>query len=170
MARLTVTVEGEVEEVREALLRLFNGEPVSSGDPKPDSPPGSQSTSEEEPKPSPEPPLDWTSEELARLWAYLTDPARRVLGEVAGQPNGYPLADLERALGSDMRRIGGNLSSVGHAMRRLYRVGDAYTRPWPILKDGYKRVYLMDESVAASIRELVAQSGEDDAAEIGDDE
>ena len=170
MARLTVTVEGEVEEVREALLRLFNGEPVGWGDPKPDSPPGPLSVGDENPKPSPEPPLDWTNEELARLWAYLTDPARRVLGEVAGQPNGYPLADLERALGSDMRRIGGNLSSVGHAMRRLYRVGDAYTRPWPILKDGYKRVYLMDESVAASIRELVAQSGEDDAAEIGDDE
>lgn len=167
MARLTVTVEGEAEEVREALLRLFGGEPAGSPDAGAGSSLRPQPPGDEEPKTPPEPPLPWTQEELARLWAYLTIPARRVLGEVAERPDGYRLEELEQALGSDMGRIGGNLSSVGHAMRRLYRVGDSYTKPWPISRDKYTRVYLMDEGVAASIREFAAQNGEDDAGEPG---
>lgn len=161
MARLTVTVEGEAEEVRGALLRLVSGDadgwPVRSSG----SSLGPQSASEDESPTSPEPPLPWTKEELAQLWGYLTHPARRVLREVAEQPDGYPFKELEQALGTTMSSIGGNLSSVGHAMRRLYRIGESYTKPWPISGVTHKREYQMDESVAASIRELAAQSAEE---------
>ena len=81
---------------------------------------------------------------------------------MADQPDGYRFEELERSLGLDMRRIGGSLSSVGHTMRRLYRVDDVYVRPWPLVGDKYKRVYLMDEQVAEMIRELAVQSGDED--------
>lgn len=165
MARLTITVEGEAEEVREALLRLFGGESGGLSAPEPDAPLGPQPAHEELPKSPPEPLLAWTREDLNRLWANLSDKARQVLAEVAQQPDGYRLEDLEQALGRNMGSIGGNLSSVGHAMGRLYRVGDSYTRPWPLVGDKYKRVYLMDEDVAASIRELAAPSAIEDAEE-----
>lgn len=161
MARVTITVEGEAEEVRGALLRLVNGEVDGWSVTGSSSSLGPQSADEEESRTSPDLPLPWTKEELAQLWAYLTYPARRVLREVAEQPDGYHFEDLAQVLGSNMRSIGGNLSSVGHAMRRLYATGDSYTKPWPISGDKHRRVYLMDESVATSIRELAAQTGEE---------
>ena len=82
---------------------------------------------------------------------------------MADRPDGFRFEELERSLGLDMRRIGGSLSSVGHAMRRLYRVDDVYVRPWPLVGDKYKRIYLMDERVAEMVRELTAQNGDDDA-------
>jgi len=162
MARLTITVEGEADEVREALRHLLGGDLVGTSGPAAGLPPDQQSTGDGEPTAAPPPPLTWTHDELSRLWAHLTDPARRVLREVADQPDGYRFEELERSLGLDMRRIGGSLSSVGHTMRRLYRVDDVYVRPWPLVGDKYKRVYLMDEQVAEMIRELTVQSGDED--------
>jgi hypothetical protein len=163
MAKITVTVEGEAQEVREALLNLFGdglGEKrgaitVSSR--------GPQSVDEDQQEELPEAPQPWTKDELNRLWAYLTIPARRVLSEVAERPDGYRFEDLGQALGSNMSSIGGNLSSVGHAMRRLYRVGDSYTKQWPLVGDKYKRIYLMDRTVAEMIREIAAENGVDQA-------
>lgn len=146
MTRVTVTIEGEAEEIREALARLLGSD---GGDTTP--------APEVEVAPEPQP---WEREDLSRLWSSLTDPARRVLAEVATRPQGYPLQELEEALGLNMRRIGGNLSSVGHAMRRYFRQGGHYTREWPLQGDRNKRRYLMEDDVAGWIREFAAEGGE----------
>lgn len=167
MARLTVTVEGEAQEVREALLRLLNGDTIvssatSSGlDSVPDS------TGGKAPEVSPQLQLPWTKEELAQFWPYLTAPAQRVLGEIATQPDGYRFEELAQTLGSDMRIIGGNLASVGHAMRRLHNDGESFTKSRPHSKDAFKRVYRMEEDVAAWIREFAAQDGSEDVGARG---
>lgn len=160
MARVTVTVEGEVEEVQDALRRLLSGELAG------EVVTNSKSTSEqaipgdEDLTTAQASEHAWSHDELARFWVQLTDPARRVLAEVAKRPAGYTFEDLAQALNTDMRRIGGNLSSVGHTMRRLYRVGDTYSKPWPIDGDKYKGVYRMDTKVAESIRNLALQAGD----------
>lgn len=145
MAHVTVTVEGEAEEVRSALVALLGPAGLD----------GLGEGSGQGGAPSP-----WTVDEMARLWDYLTRNAQRVLATVAQQPDGYSHEDLERALGSDMRTIGGNLSSVGHAMRRLYRSGDSYLKPWPIENDYAWRRYRMDADVAGMVRDLWAASEE----------
>jgi hypothetical protein len=152
MARVTVTIEGDTEEIRTALRTLLGELALESG---------SQGVLSK-PAVTPEQTgsTNWTPDELARFWPFLTKPAQRILRLVAEKPEGYPSQDLERVLGYDMRHIGGNLSSVGHAMRRLYRVGDSYTKPWPIERDGATGQYRMQPDVAAVIRRLADNEGE----------
>ncbi len=158
MARITVTVEGEAEDVREALRRLIGGESLrsttSSAVTSPYPPHGSDVGSTT----ASEPPAPWTKDEVARSWPYLSLPAQRVLGEIAMRPEGYPLDELAQSLDSNMRVIGGNLASVGHMMRRLYKDGGSFTKPLPLKRDTFKRVYVMEEDVATWIRELAGKT------------
>src|SRR5680860_855347 len=100
MARVIVAVEGEAEDVREALLRLIGGESPGSTTSGSVISPYPQSGGEEGSTTVLDPPVPWTKEELARFWPNLTLPARRVLGEIATRPDGYRFEDLAQALGS----------------------------------------------------------------------
>jgi hypothetical protein len=155
MARITVTVEGEAEEVRAALSALLGSASVDVASDEPSREPviGEGRGTVQSP---------WTADDLAHLWEYLTPDAQRVLATIAQQPDGYPFSDLEVELATDMRTIGGNLSSVGHAMRRLYGAGASYLRPWPLSKDATMRRYRMDEDVAETIRRLSAETTQGD--------
>lgn len=153
MARMTVTVEGEANEVRGALEALLgsvvldgSGEALGKGQ----SVAGGQKAAQ-----SP-----WTPDDLGRLWSILTPNAKRVLATVAQEPDGYAHQDLERVLETDMQTIGGNLSSVGHAMRRLYSTDGGYLKPWPIDNDYAWRRYRMDKDVAKMIRDLWDVTGD----------
>lgn len=155
MARVTVTVEGDVEEVRAALVALLGSEELGGSSEELGQ--GRAIVGGQGATRSP-----WTPGELARLWDYLTPNAQRVLATVARRPEGYAHEDLVRDLDSDMRSIGGNLSSVGHAMRRLFRSGDTYLKPRPIENDYAWRRYRMDEDVAEMVRGLSPETTEDD--------
>lgn len=153
MARVTVTIEGEADEVRDALVRLLGSDDAGATA-------ANGATLGDGVAPPPVVPIPWTQDDMALFWSFLTSPARQVLAEVAQRPGGYAFQDLERALGLDMRRIGGSLSSVGHAMRRLYRTGNGYSRDWPLRGDKNKRVYLMEPEVAGWVQELAGAGGE----------
>jgi phosphoribosylaminoimidazole-succinocarboxamide synthase len=126
MPRVTITVEGEPEEARVALMKLLGIEP----DPNSGIHHGE---------------AGWTEEEMARFWGLLRPGARRILTEVAKWPDGYGLENLKRVLELTGQEIGGQKSSIGHAMRQFEG------KPYPIQFDGYN--YRMDGDFAAWIRE-----------------
>lgn len=140
MARVTLTIEGEPEEIREA-LRILLGAEGSEGIER-----GAKT----------QPTDSWTSEELAELFIRLSPGAQEVLAEIARRPQGYPNPMLQKALGLDGATIGGRLSSVGSKQSRFPGKPPLYAY------DGY--VYRMAPEVAQIMRKLAqtnAEKGED---------
>ena len=129
MARVTLTIEGNPQEVRRTMRKLL-GPGRHATDPRGPGGPGGQPRVKREP---------WTAEELGRIWSEITVGARRVLAEIATQPSGYPSAELQKRLEMDGKAIGGTLSSVGVVSRRfegrppVYRFRwDEYRMPPPV--------------------------------------
>ncbi len=139
MPRVTITIEGEFDEIQTILQRLATGEP--------DNP-----VSLEEPVSAP---IAWTPEELAALWNMIESGARGILAEIATRPDGYPFTELQHALGMNGSNIAGRLSSVGHAMRRFPE------KPHPVTRDYRTRQYTIDAEVADVIRRLARGGGEE---------
>jgi hypothetical protein len=111
MARITVTIEGEWEEVRNVLASLTERpSPEGRGKERREGPPVAGPEEVVEGR-------EWTEGQVRRLWRRLSDDARRVLKEVARHPEGIGWQALQQALGMRARQVGGTLSSVGHRMR-----------------------------------------------------
>lgn len=154
MARIVITIEGDSQEIgaiQEVLQRLAGlaaaefepGETVRG--------PG-----EREP---------WTFEEFRQFWSRLQDGARQILAEIAKRPEGYPMVELERALGVPARVIGGRLSSVGHAMRRFpHKEEPVEFRTGGDEAPG-RRIYFMKPEIARMIRRLVSAGAAEEAAD-----
>ena len=144
MARITITIEGESQEIEaiQAVLQRLAGVTAV---------PGAGGAAPEANRTAPR--EAWTLEEFQHFWSQLKDGARAILTEVARRPEGYPMRDLEQALGLPARVIGGRLSSIGHAMRRFeskeepieFRTGR---------DDGPRRVYSMKPAIARLVLRL----------------
>ncbi len=146
MARITITIEGESQEIEaiQAVLQRLAGVAMAVG--------AEEAAAAEAGWPGGER-QSWTFEEFQQFWSRLKEGARQILAEIAKRPEGYPMADLERALGLPARVIGGRLSSVGHAMRRF----EWKERPVEFRTGGdeeMRRVYFMNPEVARMIRRL----------------
>ena len=89
-----------------------------------------------------------TAEEFRHVWPQLSAGSRTVLAEVATRPQGYPVADLLAHLGVDGPHLGGMLSSLGFAMKRLPGKQD------PLVRDWVAGQYRLPPDIAAVIREL----------------
>lgn len=167
MAKVTITIEGEPEEVRRTLRRLAGrgchhhhgggrcghhhhhhhggaeegGEPIQW-----------QGHHRRRRGRGPDHPgwLPWTAEELAQVWNEVTAGARRVLAEIAKRPDGYPAAELQQALGMDGKAIGGTLSSVGVVSRRYGERMPLYVFHWDL--------YRMRPRIAEAVRRLADSS------------
>jgi hypothetical protein len=132
MARVTITIEGEAQEIRQTLRKLLG--PMGHG--KGPQPGAGIGRTGEGKRAAREP---WTLEELTQVWNEITVGARRVLAEIARRAEGYPSSELQQALGMDGKAIGGTLSSVGVVSRRfgarppIYRFRwDEYRMPPPV--------------------------------------
>ncbi|MCS7051227.1 MAG: hypothetical protein NZL87_06400, partial [Thermomicrobium sp.] len=98
-------------------------------------------------------------------WSRLQDGARQILAEIAKRPEGYPMVDLERALGVPARVIGGRLSSVGHAMRRFpHKEEPVEFRTGGDEAPG-RRIYFMKPEIARMIRRLASEGVAEEAAD-----
>jgi len=154
MARIVITIEGDSQEIgaiQEVLQRLAGlaGAEYEAGE-------AVRAAGEREP---------WTYEEFRQFWSRLQDGARQILAEIAKRPEGYPMVELERALGVPARVIGGRLSSVGHAMRRFpHKEEPVEFRTGGDEAPG-RRIYFMKPEIARMIRRL---AGEGAAEEAGD--
>jgi hypothetical protein len=89
-----------------------------------------------------------TAEEFRHLWPQLSAGSRAVLAEVAMRPQGYPVADLLARLSVDGPHLGGMLSSLGIAIKRLPGKQD------PLVRDWVAGQYRLPPDIAAVIREL----------------
>ncbi|QDV37377.1 hypothetical protein [Tautonia plasticadhaerens] len=132
MARVTITIEGEAQEIRRTLRKLLG--PMGMG------PGPRRDRANERGGPGTHGPREpWSPEELTQVWNEITVGARRVLTEIAGRAEGYPSGELQKSLGMDGKAIGGTLSSVGVASRRfgarppIYKFRwDEYRMPPPV--------------------------------------
>jgi hypothetical protein len=154
MAKVTITIEGEPDEVRRTLRKLAGGGHRGRGGRCGMGPEGMRRGRHRgwgagpgmgRGGPDWQP---WTVEELSQVWSEITAGARRVLGEIARRPEGYPAAELQAALGMDGKAIGGTLSSVGVVSRRFGDRMPLYVFHWD--------VYRMRPRLADAVRRLAA--------------
>lgn len=134
-----IVIEGTRDELRDTLEMLLErtaSQPLEQGEDG-----GVSSTSGQELK-------SITVEQFRSLWPQLTAQAQAVLGLVAQQPNGFPVADLLAHLDVDGRSLGGILSSLGFAVKRVPGVQDPLVRDWTLNQ------YRLAPEIAAAIREL----------------
>ena len=154
MARIVITIEGDSQEIgaiQEVLQRLagLTGAEFEAGE-------AVRGPGEREP---------WTFEEFRQFWSRLQDGARQILAEIAKRPEGYPMAELERALGVPARVIGGRLSSVGHAMRRFPQKEEPVEFRTGGDEAPGRRIYFMKPEIARMIRRLVSEGAAEEAAD-----
>ncbi|MGH2614360.1 MAG: hypothetical protein ACRDJC_03915 [Thermomicrobiales bacterium] len=125
VARVTLTIEGEHDELPDVIHQLFRL--VAAPE-----------VEEDEVE-------DWTEEELRDFVDLIQDDARRILAKVVQRPEAYPWDELKEELGLSGYSRAGMMSSVGHAENRFPR------KPPIIERDYRQRVYRMDPDVAAML-------------------
>ncbi len=154
MARIVITIEGDSQEIgaiQEVLQRLAG---LAAGEFEVSELPRAAGEREA-----------WTFEEFRQFWSRLQDGARQILAEIAKRPEGYPMVELERALGVPARVIGGRLSSVGHAMRRFpHKEEPVEFRTGGDEAPG-RRIYFMKPEIARMIRRLASEGAAEEAAD-----
>jgi uncharacterized protein involved in exopolysaccharide biosynthesis len=105
-------------------------------------------------KPAPLPAATWTEEEAEKLLKQIKPNAKRIIAELASQPEGYRRSELVQELGSSEQSVRGQLSSVGGAQRRMGG------KPSPI---SHKKVdgeftYMLDPVVAGVAKQHPAEA------------
>lgn len=125
MAKITISIEGTPDEVTEYLKKLTGGKMphLSTG-------------------------VSWLPEEIKRLYDNLQPEAKRILREIATNPDGYDRDALISRLGITGRGLAGRLSSVGFNKRRLFP-----SKPRPVELDWDTWKYKILPEVADWIRE-----------------
>jgi hypothetical protein len=92
----------------------------------------------------------WSPVDLMRLWSWISPGARRVVGEIARRPEGYPVQEMLDRLGFNGPTLGGYLTAWASGLRQFPRKSD------PIVRDtstGQFRMR-MDTEIARTIRQL----------------
>jgi hypothetical protein len=128
MAKVTISIEGAPDEVTEYLKKL-TGNKVQQ-----------QSAG-----------VSWLPEEIESLYLNLQPEAKRILGEIATNPDGYDRDALITRLGVSGRGLAGRLSSVEFNRKRLFP-----SKPRPVELDWETWKYKMLPEVAEWIRENTA--------------
>lgn len=152
MAKITITVEGEPEELRQTLLGLL-GSSTQEWTPEKDArPPGltleplpvTRDTTEER--------LQWTPELFREFWSGLHQNARQILAEIAHDPEGVDIAGLRKKLGIEPKALAGRLSPVGRAMDRIKkRHKKELPETYPYEADFSAGLYRMDPNIAQMV-------------------
>lgn len=128
MEKVTINIEGTSDDVVKALQRLVG------------------SFAEQEEKMVVK--EDWTEEDIRRFWRMLTESAKVALRVVAKQPNGCPRDALLKELGIKGSQLAGQLSSVGHVLRKFP------TKPTPFGLNWHTWEYDMIPDLADAIIRL----------------
>lgn len=139
-----IIIEGDPEEVARTVIRLGKESLANEV-------PVVEQEREQAGAIAPDSLASWTPQEVSELLRMVTKDARRILEEIARNPNGYSFHDLQTALNMDGLNIAGRLSSLGHQLRR-YKGKVA-----PVTRDYSRRAYFMLPEVAQAIRELVKE-------------
>ena len=160
MVKVSLTVEGDTDEVMDALRKLALGDSSATSAPGaapmavlPSAPP--EDAAPAQPAPEPDAPAGaWSTEHVQTFWGFLAPQARDIYRRVAGG-NGYILSReaLLDGTGLTARVLSGRLSSQGHAVRRIRRFHNV-SLPHPMSFDPPTEEYRMLPDVADAILRL----------------
>lgn len=173
MANITVTIEGDVDEVVAALRGMAGGRrgtaaPAAARAPaiapvvvEAEEPAEAAMEAVAAPAPlpevrAPEPEMAvWTASYASSFWQHLSDTARQAMLRVSRSPNHTQRrAQLMHTLRlSSQRELSGSLSSQGHSLNRLKRQREV-TLPKPLTYDKAEDAYVLDADFAGALREL----------------
>lgn len=165
MAKVTVTIEGDIDEVVATLHGMAgrfspgarsteSAETISASDDDPDGEGGDQSDKatndpdEQQPKPV------WTASYVHTFWRNLSDTARQAMIRVSRSPNHtQKRAQLMHTLQLSQRELSGSLSSQGHSLNRLKRRRGDINLPRPLTYDKTNDAYVLDDHFADALTE-----------------
>ena len=166
MTRVTVSIEGDIDEVI-ATLRGMAGQmsadsvagvitsPIDSWPEDPDSvedQPPTESTAE--PEARPKGPV-WNASYVHTFWRNLSDTARQAMIRVSRSPNQtQQRAQLMHTLQLSQRELSGSLSSQGHSLNRLKRRRGDVNLPRPLTYDRASDAYVLDSDFGEALREI----------------
>ncbi len=167
MANITVTIEGDVDEVI-ATLRGMTGrglnaraaEEAAAPPEAPDAmpavaPPEAVAVAPPEPPADKPEKADWNASYVTIFWGNLSDTARQAMLRVSRSPNHtQKRAQLMHTLRLSQRELSGSLSSQGHSLNRLKRRRENLDLPRPLTYDRAEDVYILDANFASALREL----------------
>ena len=165
MTRVTVTIEGDIDEVV-ATLRGMAGRVISAY-PVPLSPDAVDVSAEpavgdEDGRPGATPtdpgqdvlrPV-WNTSYVHTFWRNLSDTARQAIIRVSRSPNHTQRrAQLMHTLQLSQRELSGSLSSQGHSLNRLKRRRGDVDLPRPLTYNKVADAYVLDPNFADALRE-----------------
>ena len=144
MPKITITIEGDTEELKDTLTRLFAAPSTST----PSQP------SDTAPQTNDFPELDhWTRKRVEDFWRRIKPNARRILAVIARHPDGIGASEIQQALSIAAPTMAGSLSSVGFAMNYLRKYVDK-NLDFPHWWDSNTSRYYMKPAIASIILEL----------------
>ena len=173
MANITVTIEGDVDEVVAALRGMAGGRLPEVAPAEAMAAPPAVAEPEGEPA-EPEPAMEmaaapaplpavqepepekaaWDASYASSFWQHLSDTARQAMLRVSRSPNHTQRrAQLMHTLRLTQRELSGSLSSQGHSLNRLKRRRNV-DLPRPLNYDKTEDVYVLDPGFANALREL----------------
>lgn len=162
MVKVALTIEGDAVEVIAAIRKLASGDPAtvtptadSIGDDLDDNNVEVSASSNGATSASPPAPEGkWTIDHVRTFWRYLAPNAQQVYHQVA-HSNGYVMARqaLLDTMGLTERQLSGQMSSVGHSVRRIRNVHNV-ALPHPMSFDQSSDDYKMLPDVADAIVRL----------------
>ena len=163
MVRVTVTIEGDIDEVVAAIRQMagrgtesLTGGEVVAGEAVVDAAVGGAdgALSPEELAVSAE--LDrpkWNASYATTFWRYLSATAKQAMVRVSQSPDyTEKRAQLMDELNLTQRELSGSLSSQGHSMNRLRRRRGGVDLPRPMTYDKVADVYVLDSNFAGALR------------------
>ena len=163
MAKVTVTIEGDIDEVMATLQGMAGYATSTNGarntanpaedEPESQAQPESPTTAAEaEPGPGE---TVWNSSYVHTFWRNLSDTARQAMVRVSRSPNHVQKrAQLMHTLQLSQRELSGSLSSQGHSLNRLKRRRGDVNLPRPLTYDKVEDVYILDGNFAEAMGEL----------------
>ena len=167
MAKVTVTIEGDIDEVM-ATLQGMAGHAISTNGARTSAKPAEDAAeAEPESQAQPESPTTaieaepgpgetvWNSSYVHTFWRNLSDTARQAMVRVSRSPNRVQKrAQLMHTLQLSQRELSGSLSSQGHSLNRLKRRRGDVNLPRPLTYDKVEDVYILDANFAEAMGEL----------------
>ena len=97
----------------------------------------------------------WNASYVTTFWRNLSDTARQAMLRVSRSPNHtQKRAQLMHTLRLSQRELSGSLSSQGHSLNRLKRRRGNVDLPRPLIYDRTEDAYILDANFANALREL----------------
>ena len=169
MANVTITIEGDVEEVVAMLRGMAGGAtdltasaPTTAATETAEeatvvavSPESGTEEGEPTETTAETPEAAWTASYVTTFWRNLSDTARQAMLRVSRSPNHtQKRAQLMHTLRLTQRELSGSLSSQGHSLNRLKRRRGNVDLPRPLIYDRTEDAYVLDANFANALREL----------------